>query len=85
MAVATPITAALDAHREYEEFEAKVREAELEREHARNRLEAALEAAGWRREYAAVAPGVALYRHRRGGSTVEFAEVIETLRWESSQ
>jgi hypothetical protein len=81
----TPVTAALEAHREYEEFEERVREAELEREHARNRLEGALERAGWNREYAAVAPGVALYRHRRGGSTVEFREVVETLKWEASQ
>jgi hypothetical protein len=84
-ATSTASAAALAAYEEFTAAEEKVREAELEATHARNRLEAALETAGWRREHAAVlSPGTELYRHRRGGSTVEFAEVISTLHWEET-
>jgi hypothetical protein len=77
--------AALDAHQTFSGAGEKVRKAEADRDAARAQLEDALAAAGWIREHAAVGPGVALYRHRRGGSTVEFAEVIETLKWEATQ
>jgi len=79
------VTAALKAHEAFTGAKEKVREAEADRDAVRARLEDALAAAGWDREHAAVAPGVALYRHRRGGSTVEFAEVIQTLEWEATQ
>jgi hypothetical protein len=79
------ITAALAAHERFTAAVEKVRQAEEARDEARERLEDALHAAGWIREGAAVSPGIALYRHRRGGSTVEFREVIPTLEWEATQ
>ena len=79
------ITAALAAHQSFADADAKVRAAEADRAEARARLEEALHAAGWIREGAVVGPNTALYRHRRGGSTVEFADVIETLKWELTQ
>ena len=79
------VAAALDAHTAFTAAEEKVHAAEAARDEARARLEDALHAAGWVREGAAVAPGIALYRHRRGGSTVEFREVIPTLEWEATQ
>jgi hypothetical protein len=79
------ITAALDQHQAFIRAEEKVRKAEADRDAERARLEDALAAAGWDREHAAVSPGIALYRHRRGGSTVAFPEVVETLKWEAAQ
>jgi hypothetical protein len=80
-----PVSDALDAHQAFTAAEDKVRAAEANRDEARARLEDALAAAGWIREGAAVSPGIALYRHRRGSSTVEFREVIPTLEWEATQ
>jgi hypothetical protein len=78
------VAAALDAHEAFTNAQEKVREAEADRDEARARLEDALHAAGWVREGAAVAPNVQLYRHRRGGSTVPFTEVIPILEWEAT-
>jgi hypothetical protein len=82
MAVTTTITGALDAHREYEEAEEKVRHAEADRDVARARLEDALARAGWIRSPVVTAPGVEMYRHRHGSATTEFSEVISILSWE---
>jgi hypothetical protein len=82
---ADSVAEALTAHQTFADTGVRVREAEVDRDAARARLEDALAAAGWIREGAAVSPGTALYRHRRGGTTVEFVEVIATLEWETTQ
>jgi hypothetical protein len=82
---ADSVRAALAAHKTFTDAGEKVRAAEVDRDAARARLEDALAASGWIREGAAVSPGTALYRHRRGSTTVEFVEVIESLRWEATQ
>jgi hypothetical protein len=84
MAVTTPVTAALEAHREYEEAEGRVRAAESDRDDARGRLDDALARAGWIRSPVVTAPGVGMYRHKHGSTTTEFNEVISVLQWEAS-
>ena len=69
---------AIAAHHALEAAAGKVAEAELARDRARDQLDAALAANGWRRAAGAFSPDSALYS-RLGGNLVPLADVLADL------